>query len=638
MPDPRLAKKAVNALSSAVDASATYLSLAQPTGGLPSPTGPHLYPAATDVLIGSEIISYGALNASGLSSVTRGAYKTVASSHPAGTTLFLLTQVYGGFLPDPKTDMIDEIAGNIAYAYNEAGMSMIYFDGLEGHSPTGPLATAQMHQGFYNHLKREALVESSDSAPGFLWHLNTRQGQTDWAATDRRAFLDYTKGPMMKNTKCGSLDVPDIGWWGYLLYAPGAYYATTPDECEYMASRAVGWSASPNFETQVTAFEGNGRTDDCLARIKSWLALEERVPAGVRAALTATGVDFALEASSGASAQFYVRPGKAHTAVIADPRDTTSLNFELSHVYGAGGRLGVRVRALEAVAPPGNATDLLQLAGGTARNAACLAPALNYTIVSDAPAGGPETAALRLQMTAGSLQTTQCVRSQFAAPLDLSTHRVLEFSIHGDGSGGVLDIQLQDATAGVREFFLVLNFTGWKTIRAATPATRELYTHAGGPIPWASHPGGNDNRAMRSFSWSKILAVNFQMTNTMSTTVFVGKLDALELEPGSTGAGGTLSVGGTSLGLPLLHGTGSAADYVECTDVKNASSCVAYNATNWPLKTSVWGAATQPIAAAAEEAGNDGIAVEFKPAAGSSARVEVSVFEWEGDQGRLGPF
>ena len=42
-----------------------------------------------------------------------------------------------------------------------------------------------------------------------------------------------------------------MGWWGYLLFSPDVFYATTPQECEYMASRAVGWGASPAFETQV---------------------------------------------------------------------------------------------------------------------------------------------------------------------------------------------------------------------------------------------------------------------------------------------------------------------------------------------------------------------------------------------------
>ena len=215
MPDSRLAKTAVNTLSAAVDGSATQLPLAEPTTSLPSPSGPHLYPAATDCLIGSEIISYGAINSSapfGLSEVKRGAYNTTASAHPPGTTVYLLTQVYGGFLPDPSTDMIDEIGANMARAYNSAGFEMVYFDGLEAHSHTGPRATAQLHQAFFDHLApgSSALVESSDSAE-FLWHLNTRTGQTDWAATDRRAFLDFTKGPNMRSAKCASLDVPDMG-------------------------------------------------------------------------------------------------------------------------------------------------------------------------------------------------------------------------------------------------------------------------------------------------------------------------------------------------------------------------------------------------------------------------------------------
>eukprot|EP01046_Picozoa_sp_COSAG06_P022798 COSAG06_NODE_1784_length_8405_cov_15.271129_3_plen_237_part_00 len=86
----------------------------------------------------------------------------------------------------------------------------VYFDGLEGHSATGPLSESMLHQGFFDQLEGDALVESSSSG-GFNWHLNTRTGQTDWAATDRRAFLDYTKGPNMLSAKCSSLDTPDMG-------------------------------------------------------------------------------------------------------------------------------------------------------------------------------------------------------------------------------------------------------------------------------------------------------------------------------------------------------------------------------------------------------------------------------------------
>jgi hypothetical protein len=37
-------------------------------------------------------------------------------AHANGSTVYVLTQKYGGFLPDPTTGMLGEIAGNIARA------------------------------------------------------------------------------------------------------------------------------------------------------------------------------------------------------------------------------------------------------------------------------------------------------------------------------------------------------------------------------------------------------------------------------------------------------------------------------------------------------------------------------------------
>ena len=402
-----------------------------------------------------------------------------------------------------------------------------------------------------------------------------------------------------------------------------------------MAARSIGWTASPNFETGIAAFDGNGRTPDCLARIKSWLSLGDRVSASAKVALTANDTDYRLEA--GAAGLSFIRPGHAHAPRVADPQHGDSCKWKQPAVFSGRGRVGVRLRALSAMAASGSPTDLLLLSpgSGAVRNSACGAPALNYSVVSDVPAGGPASA-LRLEMTAASTQTTQCVRSQFPAPLNLSSSRVLEFTVYGDGSGAVLDIQLQDASAGVREFFLTLNFTGWKTVRPMFPATRGLYTHAGGQIPWASHPGGNDNRAMRAFSWSTLLAVNFEMTNTKQTVVFVGKIEALAEEAATTD-GATLSVGRSKLTVPSLRGgTQADADYLECADVTNASSCQGFDSNNWQLNNTA-------VVSVTEQDGGGGVGdggsipVEYKPA-GANARVEVSLFEWATDADRLGPF
>jgi hypothetical protein len=57
----------------------------------------------------------------------------------------------------------------------------------------------------------------------------------------------------MLSATCSSLDTPDIGWWGYNLFKAGSYYATTPDEVEYMAARSRAWNASSNFETSTVS-------------------------------------------------------------------------------------------------------------------------------------------------------------------------------------------------------------------------------------------------------------------------------------------------------------------------------------------------------------------------------------------------
>jgi hypothetical protein len=96
----------------------------------------------------------------------------------------------------------------------------------------------------------------------------------------------------------------------------------------------------------------------------------------------------------------------------------------------------VRLRALSALPVGGNTTDLLLLhkGSGAVRDNQCqgATTAMNFSVVADVPAGGPGAEALKLHVraTAGF----GCSRSVFPVK-DISHSRVLEFSIHGDGSG-----------------------------------------------------------------------------------------------------------------------------------------------------------------------------------------------------------
>ena len=62
------------------------------------------------------------------------------------------------------------------------------------------------------------------------------------------------------------LQVPDVGWWPYNVYVAGSFYATTPDEVEFMAAQATAWGAAQMLETDLGWLSANGRTADAFQR------------------------------------------------------------------------------------------------------------------------------------------------------------------------------------------------------------------------------------------------------------------------------------------------------------------------------------------------------------------------------------
>ena len=335
-----------------------------------------------------------------------------------------------------------------------------------------------------------------------------------------------------------------MGWWGYLLFAPGQFYATVPDECEYMASRAVGWDASPNFETQTNHLDGNGRTWECLERMKPWASLGRQIPAAVKTMLQSVNIDYAIEtaghAADAGQQQYYIRPGKAHDPTEADPTRPASCRWDISSAFAVAPgtqqrRIGVRVRALSAVLSGAEAKDLLQLDGTsvTRSGSGCASASLDYRLVSQPPTGSNASVALLLNATPGSLQGVQCMHSAFKPPMNLIDARVLCLSIYGDGSNAVLAVELEDSSASVRAFFITIDFKGWRTVRPGAPAARELYTHAGGGVSDATNRppnnGVNNRHAMRSVSSQAICL--YVLSGVCSDKLLACSLNGRRLRP-----------------------------------------------------------------------------------------------------------
>jgi hypothetical protein len=235
-----------------------------------------------------------------------------------------------------------------------------------------------------------------------------------------------------------------------------------------------------------------------------------------------------------------------------------------------------------------------------------------------------------------------CLRQLFAKAVDLATHRALAVEVYGDASGAVLNVQLEDDTVPYfRDYFVTVDFAGWRTVLLQLPATRALFTDADQHFA--------TKLAMRTFTWEHTMAINFFIvTGNSSATLFVGAVEALAEAAATFGAHSNVTVGTSTVlipdglrGAPCLSSANvtGCADYVECADVSDAASCRAFDANNnaLPLPPGAgFVAVARPVAASVLCGDSaDSIAVSFETSA--TARAEVELIERSTTE-RLGPF
>ena len=234
-----------------------------------------------------------------------------------------------------------------------------------------------------------------------------------------------------------------MGWWGYLTFKQGSYYATTPSEIEYMASRAVAYGASPNLETGISSLIANGRTAEAFGRMKPWWGLS--LPDAVKSQLKAQGVDFSLTVDG---AKGNITPVRVHAPHVAEPDRRGTLRWDYEPYFNSSKVRGVRIRTLSSVAGKAsdNDIDLLRLSdSGVVRTTKCQSsgayvpaledtdelkltqtatPKINTTVEWDRNSTGG-VPSLRFNYSAPSAMSVGCLRQRFATPLDLSNNTAL---------------------------------------------------------------------------------------------------------------------------------------------------------------------------------------------------------------------
>ena len=514
-----------------------------------------------DLRIGDEIIVYDDLQTSepfGFLGCRRGAHGTVAAAHQAGATVDNFSEFIGFYRPDVRSDLYDRVARAEAGALDKFEFDYIYPDGIGenlGYWPEGPMwyVNNLLVSKLFHYTKREVMFGHAPVS-NYSWHVFSRGNTTDFVNTGIIEHFDRVSVAGAAYSR-EDLQPFEFGWFGYFTHWL-AGDATGPREMEYAWSKALAYGAAMSLETSKAELDANGRTREIFATIKNWeeLKLAGYFPEAIKEQLRRPGREFTLEQA--ADGAWQVRP------IIYGPEHyVAKLDGEHDHWTFENTHPDQPLRAIIRVKP--------QLADyGEASNVTLLAPPgpLNLCTTGAGPLGGPRQASgvdFELKPSAaespaggtsfevsavnkgGAAAGWGCAEIILDEAKDLTQHRALGTWVEGDGSGAYLHFVLEDTGRwSVRDYYVCLDFTGWRYVKMPEWAKGEVYDFA---FPYSNY------WAIRSINFGAIGRVYVFLTGlppAAAAKVQFGRLEALGERPLAVRNPG-LSVNGESITLPV---------------------------------------------------------------------------------------
>jgi len=513
-----------------------------------------------DLRIGDEIIVYDDLQTSkpfGFRGCTRGAHGTVAAAHKAGATIDNFSEFIGHYRPDVRSDLYDRIARAEAAALDRFEFDYIYPDGIGenlGHWPEGPrwYLCNLLVSKLYHYTKRE-LMFAHGPVSNYSWHVFSRGNTTDYVNTGIIEHFD--RASLAGAARCtDDLQPFEFGWFGYFGHSL-AGDATRPREMAYAWCKALACGAAMSLETSKAALDANGRTREILDTIKNWEALKlaGHFPERIKKKLREPGREFALEKSPEGAWQ--VRPvtyGPEHYVAGLDGEHDV-WTFENTHPAQP---LRVSIQMKPQLAEYGHASNVVLLAPGQVKLCTTGAGPLgrprqasgvdfNLKPSSAASPAGSTS----FEVTAVNKGTTEagwaCAEVILDKAKNLTKHRALGTWVEGDGSGAYLHFVLEDSGRwSVRDYYVRLDFTGWRYIRMPEWAKGEVYDFA---FPYSNY------WAIRGINFGAIARVYVFLTGLprgAATKARFSRVEALHERPLAVRNPG-LTVNGKSMKFPV---------------------------------------------------------------------------------------
>ena len=368
--DGRLYQDAAITLAADINATEQRILTDEPPHDWP------VLPGTRDVLLDDEIFTYTQLAASpshGFIGCRRGQYGTRASRHQAGARMGHLSteMTRQRFLIDSRTPLQDEVAEDIARAYQTAGFDWVYFDGAGCAPPPQWYTVALGELALLQRLRSPPLVvEAAVDVPS-TWHFMTRTGQRDyfqWSMDPKEEVDDAVARSVPRARQ--ALMAANIGW--YQLRYPDGRYATI-DDIEYLYTKALAADAAVSIRAAVDTLDTIPHRGPLLAIMNQLeeLRLSGYFPPKVKAQVRQPHTDFMLVQDSAGryhlprarEIPFVGGDSKQVRAFITDPVDgisTVSLwNVGPSVLL----ELAAPAEAMEVADYQGNAIDVEELPG-----------------------------------------------------------------------------------------------------------------------------------------------------------------------------------------------------------------------------------------------------------------------------------
>jgi hypothetical protein len=246
-----------------------------------------------DVIIDDEIIQYESIDpeTNTFLGCKRGAYGTHKAAHKAGTRSvhWGVDGCINGYIIDAETELIDEVAQNMADAFNECNFNMIYFDGGED--------VDKRRRQYYTNLCEAKTVAKIKNRPYIylgmastnrMWNAETIGMAADtYTATLGGALISGSKIKKWKTVKEHinwgvrnvinaekSLAQAELGWFGiwpeFEMKNFGMIEGLQFDQLEYLMVKSLAYNAPISMHTSFSQMAKHPLTPDILDMVGTY--------------------------------------------------------------------------------------------------------------------------------------------------------------------------------------------------------------------------------------------------------------------------------------------------------------------------------------------------------------------------------